>query len=70
MDKLKWIEKIAQHHPEDAETRYWFAKELEAQGHYVEALAEYGKGLAVCSDDALRQHLITALKEASLAIQG
>ncbi|GEM_PF-6559761 len=68
MNKIKWFEKMAYSHPKDAETRYLIAKELEAHDSYVEALSEYGKGLAVCSDDQLRQHLITTFAEASPAI--
>lgn len=69
MDKLKWIEKIAQRHPEDAETRYWFAKERGAR------TLRRGFGGIRKRPGCLQRRCAAAasdhgFEEASLAIQG
>lgn len=68
MDKLRWLQQIAELRPDDSEAQYWLAKELESQQRWADALAAYGKGLAVCRHDDIRQHLITALSSASIAM--
>jgi len=69
MNRLNWITRIANERTADAEARYWLAKELQAHGRTAEALAEYGKGLGICTDENLRQQFIAALTEASIAMQ-
>ncbi|WP_374018030.1 AAA family ATPase [Paenibacillus thiaminolyticus] len=69
MDRLSFLQRIAQQHPNDAEAIYWLAAEYAARGQWVDAIGQYSAALAVCADDALRSALLAGLTEATARLQ-
>ncbi|MEC0065523.1 ATP-binding protein, partial [Paenibacillus thiaminolyticus] len=69
MDRLSFLLRMAQQHPNDAEAIYWLAAEYAARGQWVDAIGQYSAALAVCADDALRSALLAGLSEATARLQ-
>lgn len=69
MDRLTFLLRMAQQHPNDAEAIYWLAAEYAARGQWVDAIGQYSAALAVCADDALRSALLAGLSEATARLQ-
>ncbi|WCF10818.1 ATP-binding protein [Paenibacillus thiaminolyticus] len=69
MDRLSFLLRMAQQHPNDAEAIYWLAAEYAARGQWVDAIGQYSAVLAVCADDALRSALLAGLSEATARLQ-
>lgn len=69
MDKLAFLQRMKEQHPDDPEAVYWLAQELAACGRWVEAIGQYSAGLALGPDESVRAALLAGLAEASAKLQ-
>lgn len=61
MDKLSFLKRMAQLHPDDAEVLYWLSQEYATRGQKVEAIGQLSAALAICSEETLRKACLEGL---------
>ncbi|WP_203363405.1 ATP-binding protein [Bacillus sp. REN10] len=69
MDKVKWLQQLAEQNPQDAQTHYWLGKELAEAGRWLEAVQSFSAGVAHCTDEVLRAEIIRELTKATVQLQ-
>ncbi|WP_010493103.1 ATP-binding protein [Paenibacillus elgii] len=69
MDKINWLEQMAQKQPEDTQTWFWLGKEYEAAERWIDAIQAFSKGLTYAQDDALRGEIVAALSQVTARLQ-
>ncbi|PUA40519.1 cell division protein [Paenibacillus elgii] len=69
MDKINWLEQMAQKQPEDAQTWFWLGKEYEAAERWLDAIQAFSKGLTYAQDDALRGEIVAVLSQVTARLQ-
>ena len=69
MDKVKWLQKIAEQHPDDPEARYWLGKELAENCQYIEAIQSLSSAISHCRNEELKLEIIHELTRVSVHMQ-
>lgn len=68
MEKIKWLRKIVEQNPEDAEAHYWLGMELSQKGEYLEAVQTLSMAIAKCENESLKMDIIQELSKVSLLL--
>lgn len=69
MDRLSYLKRMAEQHPEDPEALYWIAQEYALLGQLVDAIGQFSSGLAICRDEVMRSALMEGLTSMTVLLQ-